>query len=135
MSKSQFNYILIICLWGMLFGDILFTIGYFTEDEQISRESDMVEYRFISVDPFVIYTPEIINFPAGYNVSKKTFQIGTKVDIYCGIYSQVYEADGSPKQGLTPNISFIATPSHEEPVFCYEDNCLLRGVNSQVVNC
>jgi hypothetical protein len=139
MDKEKIITIIIVGLgivgivWFSFNGELQNKLLRKTLLNQSECDGEAITYKFISDKDFIIYA-EGIPIPYGYSPETKTFKECEEVRIYCGDESNIVNTyDGSPKEGLLPNLTFRAESSNSEIVDCFSDSCIYQKINSMEV--
>ena len=132
------NKILVIVIVLGIIGIIYFSLNGDLQNQLLRKtflnqtecDGEAVTYSFSSNNDFIVYE-QGVNIPVGYSSKTKTFRECSEVKVYCGNRTQIVnEMNGSPKEGLTANLTFIAEAANSVAKDCFSDSCVYEKRNS-----
>ena len=131
--------------WGGLLSiiGVIFLIGLGIWIYSINKNTpdniecgEAVKYQIISDKPFLIM---INDFPLIKEKGKNIvyFPICEEEKVYCfnNTYEEILNPEGILKEGVEPNLIFIANASESIPASCYDNNCIYEKVNILELEC
>ena len=131
----------LISVIGILFliilGIYIYGNSHLISDKDIIECGEAVKYSITSDKPFLIILHNGFPLIKEKGENKVYFPICEEEKVYCfnKSYEEILKPEGIIKEGIEPNLIFIANANESIPVRCYDNNCIYEKINNLVLKC